>query len=515
MTSSRGLSWPLIASLVACAILAAPLWCVASPPMPDYPAHLADFYLIGGGAARYYRVAWTFLPNLAGEAIVPPLAKLTNLEIATKLFLTVTVGFWVLGPAVIQRALIGRFGIGGVLAAAFTYNATFMWGFFNFAFATGLSFIVLAAWIATDGKRELLRLAGFSVAFTLIYFSHLFALAVLMLLVGSYEIAAELQNERPTLRQIANRLATLAALIAPSAFFYLVLKPPGGDSGVQFNLLDTLAERFEAAIQFRFDQPAYVVTGALILLFLAAALTRRLRIATRMRIGLPLLLACTIFAPEWALGGWGVHLRLPAILGSVALASADIPLSRRWLLVGVTAAIALFAVQAAVLTSDWKSIDARYGEFRKVEYKIAPGARLLTVLDGDSLGWAADQPYWHMAEFAVADRGAFTPLVFTTQGQHIVSVVPPLDHYAAASAQQGSPPDIDELNDLAAGRIDADEDIRDIFPYLLYFQCHYDEAIVIRGDGPASRVPPMLHLRHQGSFFSIYDVSPDAKCPRS
>jgi hypothetical protein len=120
-----------------------------------------------------------------------------------------------------------------------------------------------------------------------------------------------------------------------------------------------------------------------------------------------------------------------------------------------------------------------------------------------------------MAEFAVADRGAFTPLVFTTQGQHIVSVVPPLDHYAAVSAQQGSPPDIDELNDLAAGRIDADEDIRDIFPYLLYFQCHYDEAIVIRGDGPASRVPPMLHLRHQGSFFSIYDVSPDAKCPRS
>jgi len=515
MTRIRGPSWPLFASVVACAILAAPLWCVVSPPMPDYPAHLADFYLIGGGTSHYYRVAWAFLPNLAGEAIVPPLAKLTNLEAATKIFLTVTVWLWVLGPAMIQRALFGRFGFGGVLAAAFTYNATFMWGFFNFAFATGLSFLVLAAWIATDGRRGLLFLAGFSAALTLVYFAHLFAFAVLALLIGEYEIAAWLQEKQRTASHLSRRLAMLAALMAPATLFYLIMKPPGGDASVQFNLLDTMAERFEAAIQFRFDQPAYIVTATLLLLFMAAVVTQRLRVASRMGIGLALLLACTIFAPEWALGGWGVHFRLPAILGSLTLASSDFKLSRRWLTIGVAAALGLFAIQALVLTFDWKRIDARYSEFEAAENRIAPSARLLTVLDGDSLGWAADQPYWHMAEFAVIDRGAFTPLVFTTRGQHIVRVLPPLDRYAAATAQQGSPPDIDELNDLAAGRIDADEDIRDIFPYLLYFQCHFDEAIVIRGDGPASRIPPMLHLRYRASFFSLYDVSRDAKCSRS
>jgi len=515
MTSTRGPNWPLFASLVACALLAAPLWRVASPPMPDYPAHLADFYLIGGGASHYYRISWAFLPNLAGEAIVPPLAKLVDLETATKIFLTITVWLWVLGPAVIQRALFGQFGLGGVLGAAFTYNATFMWGFFNFAFATGLSFLVLATWIATDGRRQPLYLAGFSAAFTIIYFSHLFALAVLMLLIGSYEISAELQEQQTTAKRIAKRLATLAILGAPAALFYFLLRPSGGDTAVQFNLLDTLAERFEAAIQFSFDQPAYIITGALLAFFLGAAMTQRLRIAARMGVGLAILLACTVFAPEWALGGWGVHFRLPAILGSVALASSDFRLSRRWLMGGIAAALGLFAIQAAVLAHDWRKIDARYGEFRAVENRIAPATRLLTVLDGDSLGWAADQPYWHMAEFAVIDRGAFTPLVFTTRGQHIVRVLPPLDRYAAATAQQGSPPDIDELNDLAAGRIDADEDIRDIFPYLLYFQCHFDEAIVIRGDGPASRIPPMLHLRYRASFFSLYDISHDAKCSHS
>jgi hypothetical protein len=87
-----------------------------------------------------------------------------------------------------------------------------------------------------------------------------------------------------------------------------------------------------------------------------------------------------------------------------------------------------------------------------------------------------------------------------------------MNAYAAASAQQGSPPDIDELNDLAAGRIEADEDIRDILPYLQFFQCHFDHAVVIHGDGPLSRVPPMLRLRHTGSFFALYDIVPDRRC---
>jgi hypothetical protein len=117
-----------------------------------------------------------------------------------------------------------------------------------------------------------------------------------------------------------------------------------------------------------------------------------------------------------------------------------------------------------------------------------------------------------MAEFAVIDRRVFTPLLFATKGQHIIQVRPPMARYAAATAKQGSPPDIDELNDLAAGAMDADEDIRDVVPYLRFFQCHFDQAVVIHGDGPLSRVPPMLRLVHTGSFYAIYDIVPDKQC---
>jgi len=510
MTSIRGL--PFLGSIAACLILAAPLWCVISPPMPDYPAHLASFYLIGGGTSDFYRVQWALLPNLAAEAIVPALATFLPLEIATKIFLSLTVALWVLGPGAIQRAVSGKVGVGGLLAAAFTYNASFMWGFFNYAFAAGASFLIFAAWIASDGKRGLAHYAGFALGFTLVYFAHLFALATLLLMLACFDLSRLWRVKDFSWRAAIRKLAILAALAAPALLFFAFRGSDGGALNIEFNLLDTLMERFEAAIEFSFDQPAYALTGLLILLLTIGLITRRVAIAPSMGLVLPVLATYTVFAPEWALGGWGVHLRLPAVLGALLFASIDVSLSRRWLATAVVACLVLFTFQAVTLASSWRQIDARYTEFRQAEAHIAPAERLLTVLDGDSLGWSSDQAYWHMAEFAVIDRRVFTPLLFATKGQHIIQVRPPMARYAAATAKQGSPPDIDELNDLAAGAMDADEDIRDVVPYLRFFQCHFDQAVVIHGDGPLSRVPPMLRLVHTGSFYAIYDIVPDKQC---
>ena len=166
--------WPATALAAAALLLAAPLWCVTAPAMPDYPAHLASFWLIGGGvfdpaAAHIYRLHWAFIPNLASEILVPALARLVGLSIATRLFLTAAVLMWVLGPGAIHRALYGRWGIAPLFGAFFAYNDNFVWGFFNYYFTAGLSFIIFAAWIAWERKTPL-RLAGFALAVTVIYF---------------------------------------------------------------------------------------------------------------------------------------------------------------------------------------------------------------------------------------------------------------------------------------------------------------------------------------------------------
>lgn len=503
--ASPRLIWPAL--LLAAAILAAPLWLVAMPAMPDYPAHLASFWLIGGGASSHYTVAWDFVPNLASETIVPAMAKVMPLELATRLFLTTTVALWAIGPALIQRALFGRIGFGALFAALFAYNANFLWGFFNYTFAAGLGFLLLAAWIATDGRRSPARQIGFALAFTLLYFAHLFAFAATLLAIACFELS----NTRDLIR----RAATLALLCLPAGLAFLFLKPAGADSGnLAFDLLDTARDRLEAAIQVGFDRPAAVLTVLLIVAVAAALVTRRATVHPRMRIVLAVFAVAAVFAPEWAFGGWGVHLRLPAVLGALVFAGIDWNIPPRWQVAAGAGALLLAAAGATALAADWRHFDTQYAEFRSHIADIRPHARVLTVLDGDSLGWSADQPYWHMAELAVIDRDAFTPLMFTTAGQHVIRARPPLDRIAAKSADQGSPPDIDELDDLAASRLEADEDYRDIFPYLARFQCHFDQAVVIRGAGRRSRTPATLRLVHDGSFYAVYDIIPDARCGR-
>ncbi|MBL6937607.1 MAG: hypothetical protein ISS15_14905 [Alphaproteobacteria bacterium] len=502
LVSSR-LVW--LALLLATVILAAPLWLVAMPAMPDYPAHLASFWLIGGGTSSHYAVSWAWVPNLASETMVPLLAKLLPLELSTRLFLTATVALWVAGPALIQRALFGRIGFGPQTAALFAYNANFIWGFFNYTFAVGAGLVVLAVWIATDGRRTWAHQAGFAAVFLLLYFAHLFAFAATMLAIVCFELT--------TTRELVRRAANFALLCTPAAAAFLFLKPHGADSGnLAFNLLDTAQDRIEAAIQIGFDKPATILTALLVVLVLAGLMTRHATVHPRMRIVLAVFTVGTLLAPEWAFGGWAVHLRLPPVLGALTFASLEWRIAPRWQAAAGAAALAFAAGCAALLAADWRHFDAQYGEFRSHMADIRPHARVLTVLDGDSLGWAPDQPYWHMAELSVIDRDAFTPLMFTTAGQHVIRVRPPLGSIAAATAAQGSPPDIDELDDLAASRMEADADYRNIYPYLRYFQCHFDQAVVIRGSGPRSRIPAMLKPAADHSFYAVYDIAHGPQC---
>jgi hypothetical protein len=513
-----GRVWPAIAVAAAASLLIVPIWAAALPAMPDLPAHLACFYLLGGAVkipqlAQYFRIDWQFVPNLAAEVAVPPLARIIGLIAATKLFLSAAVALWVLGAAAIQRALFGRIGIAPLMAAFFAYNANFFWGFLNYDFAAGLCLLLFAAWIASSGWPRAPRVLAFTAAVTVVYFCHLFAAAVLLMMIGCFELDRLIQEKALISRRAVARLAGVVLLGVPAAAAFVWLKPAGADGGhLEFNLLSTWEDRLGAAILFHFDQPAYAVLAALAALWGIGLWRGWLRIHPAMRIVLIALGLCIVFMPEWAMGGWGVDLRMPAIFGATAFAAADLHLpQRRQFLLAAGALIGL-AFCAAAAAGNWQYYDRQYAEFRAAIKNSPEGTKFMTVLDGDAMGLASDEPYWHMAEFGIIDRHGFTSLLFTTAGQHVVRLQPVLQGIAASNAQQGSPPDVGELGDLAAGQVDGDVDIRDTFPYLMLFQCRYDEAVVIRASGKPSPVPDMLRLRHRGTFFDLYDVKRDDNC---
>lgn len=508
--------WPLAALAVLAVLFILPLWCVQTPAMPDYPAHLAGFRLIDGGAqtgplSQFYAIHWTLLPNLASELVVPAFAQLLPLNAAVKLFLSLTVLMWVTGAALIQRAVTGKIGAAPLAGALFASNANFTWGFLNYSFAAGLCFLLFAAWIAA--KKRGWVLAGFAIAVFGLYVAHLFAACVLALLIGVFEFSALLRAGDFTPRHILSRAARIVVVFLPAAIAFLFFKSAGGEGGaVEFNYSDTIGDRFGSAAQWSFGHPAYLVIGGLAILILAGLIYGKLRLHPAMKLVVLVLAVVTLISPEWALGGWGVDLRLPPVLGVITFAGLELRLDKR-IAAGLAALVVLVAAaDAATLTADWAAHDKQYREFRAAIRDIPEGSKIFTVLDGDALGDIDDPPYWHMAEFAILDRGAFTPLMFATKGQHIVRLKPPYDRLAAATAQQGSPPDVTELSDLALGRTQDDPDIEEVYPYLKFFQCHFNYAVVIHGGGQQADVPAFMSLKHAGSFFSLYAIHPTGLC---
>ena len=500
--------------IAAALILAAPLWSVWAPAMPDYPAHLASFALIQQGTGNsIYHLHWSFVPNLASEVLVPLLARLTGLVTATKLFLTAAIFLWVLGPGAIHRALYGRTGISPLFGAFFAYNANFIWGFFNYYFASGLSFAIFAGWIATDNRGGVGRLVGFALAITALYFCHIFAAASLLLMMAGFEAAQTIRHDHRAFSALARRMARVALVYVPAGLAFVFLRPRStADGGVEFNLADTMLDRFESLVLHAFEGSDYVLPIILFGGLALAVVLRKARLHPALWGTLALLLLGALGAPEWALGGWAVHLRLPAVFGALLFASAELRMKPQTRDALAVFALTMIAGNAILLAQNWLGYDRHYREFQASLEEIPRGSRLLTVLDGNAIGDRPDQPYWHMAEFAIPERGVFTPLLFTTRGQHVVQLNPPYAHYAAASAQQGSPPDVDELVYLARGEMDADEEMREGMPYLNHFQCHFDIAVVVHLDGKRSPVPAMLRLRHAGSFFSFYDIERDRGC---
>lgn len=504
-------NWPLAGLGLLATLFLIPIWCVGAPAMPDYPAHLAGFHLIAGGAQEFYAVHWRLVPNLASDILVPLLAQIAPLEIAVKLFLTLAILMWVTGAALIQRAVTGRFGAAPLAGALFATNANFTWGFLNYTFASGLAFVIFAAWIATKGKRTLPVLIGFTIAATALYVCHLFGACVLVLLIATYEFAAAARDGDLAIKPLIKRAIPAAAIFVPTALLSLLFKSAGGGT-LEFNYSDSIGDRFGSAAQWAFSEPAYLVIAGLAILILAGLAYGKMRLHPALKLTVLTLAVVTMVAPEWAFGGWGVDMRLPPVLGVITFASLELRLGERWKMAFGAMVVALAALNAGFLVQSWRGYDRQFAEFRHAIRDIPRGAKLFTVLDGDALSEISDPPYWHMAEFAIVDRDAFTPLMFATKGQHVIEVQPPYDRIAAATAKQGSPPDVTELSDLAFGLIENDPDIEENYPYLKYYQCHFDYALIIHGGGNRADVPAFLHLTHAGSFFSLYKIRRTRLC---
>ena len=95
---------------------------------------------------------WEPLPNLAQDLIVPPLAQLMPLDMASKLFLVAIFGLIAGGTIWLNRVATGAWRMWPLLAFLLLYNRMFLWGFLNYLFGIGVALAGTALWLALEAR---------------------------------------------------------------------------------------------------------------------------------------------------------------------------------------------------------------------------------------------------------------------------------------------------------------------------------------------------------------------------
>ena len=507
MPLSPRMFWAL--ALLALAIIAAPVWLFTELPILDYPAHLVRVTLLSNLPldpilARYWTVHLRPVANLGMDVFVPAVAPLTGPVVGLKLFATLGLALWIAGAGLLFRGFWGRYDAQALLAAPFAFNVPFSLGFFNFHFGAGLALMGAGLWVIRD-RRSFLFLAAMAGFALVLLFCHMTALAVFALLLGGIELGRLFAGGFRLRRTL---LAVCEGLIVflPSVFVWALWVEHGDGGELLFDFLANVEAPF--TVSTALGASASNVPPILIMLaWLAAWLTGRLRVAP-LGIGLLLITAlATLLTPSEAFGGTNAELRMGAILLVVGLSVLAVEWTRLipWPRPSLICSFyfALLAAGSALTIVSWRGpVDAAV-ELRQMNATHLPyGARLATALadsDRDDL--------WHVADLAILDRKAFVPAFFATPGQSTVRLNQPFAAIGAVNADDGGAIMVEEVKALLSGGYDGldDDDRLRLRPYRT-LACDFDYLAVIGSlpqDLPADFIPVAARTRA-----ALYRIAP-------
>jgi hypothetical protein len=418
-------------------VVAVPLFSTVLPPLFDYPNHLARMHLLSEGGNQFYAVHWEPLPNLAQDLIVPSLAQLMPLDIASKLFVVAIFGLMTGGTIWLNRVATGAWRVWPLLAFLLLYNRMFLWGFLNYLFGIGIALAGAAMWLALEREHWRLRTLASSLVALACYLSHIAAFGFYALVIIGIELSpawGELRARRwPAL---AGRIVIVGSqFVIPAVLFFGYWRPAaaGGISYAAFwRKADLLYSVFDNYVR-AFDIGCFALFIGLIG-WLAA--TRRLRLAPRLAGAASLVFAAYLLLPSQIYGGSGADHRLPVaiFLLLIAAAAAKLPDRRTAAAIGAAASVLLVA-RMAVIEYVWLRADHIYSADLAGIDMLPRGAKLAVAYPASAVNFAP-VPEVHLAVLAAVRREAFVPTLFANEGQQPIALKPPYDTLADAATPQ-------------------------------------------------------------------------------
>ncbi len=414
---------------MACAV---PLLWPALPPLADLPGHMARWHIAmtlhdSADLQRYYAYRWAVIPNLGMDLLVPALASVFGLELATKLAVLVIPVMTAGGLLWVAREAHGRVPPTALFALPLVYAWPFQFGFVNFALSQGLAFCAFALWLRMGRQQRFgARAVVFVPVACVLWVAHSFGWGMFGLMTAGAELARLRAERRTWPAALVNAALQCLPLTLPVVFMVLGPRGAGLGGGDWFNWSVKL---LWVVGMFRDRWEHFDVLSVVPLLVVLCIGARVPRLGMTSIIGWPALLCLAAFLvlPRLFMGGSYVDMRMtPAatMLAIIAIrpASGHAGLGRMLAWTGLAFLVVRLAV-GTVSFVEWSHAEQR--ELAAID-AIPRGAAVLALVAHTCKPPWSDPRRDHLAGLAIVRRDVFVNEQWALDGQQLLRIRHPV-----------------------------------------------------------------------------------------
>jgi hypothetical protein len=486
-----------------------PLLLADIPPLVDYLNHIARDYVLAHFDEseifpKYYRPEWGFLPNLAMDLAIVPLARIMPIDLAGKLFIASIFILTVAGVFSVSHVLHGKIEIPAYLVFFFLYHRLILWGYLNFSFGLALALLAFGLWLRMRDKPWRQRFFIFSAFSTILLLCHLFAFAVYLLFVGGYQLGQTVQDwRRDSLRKDGKEWRLILLHAAIPVILFVALSPTAEKSAViRYGLFSQkLTSAFHVVNNYY--RPLDYATFFTLTGFIGLGLRKKwLELAGPVVWPLAIGALIQLAIPETLFGSQTADSRLPIALWMLLAAGLKMnPVNSRLAKPILLSFLALMLLRLTVVAVEWRRANAVYGEYLAAFDKIQPGAKLLSVIPLPQHPSFHHPPVNFIASRAVIGKSVFDPSLFAEPGHQPLSFT---ETYLKLSKATPGPVVYYTEDAVKTGRKLKDREN----PFKAEVLGKYDYILVVDGRILSDFVPTHLETIHAGSNFVLYRIEP-------
>ncbi len=495
----------LVIFLVFLLVSIIPLLTHPLPPLEDDANHVWRMYVMADhgrnpNLAKYYEIDWEPLPNLMMDLIVPSIAKVVNVYLASQIFTVAIFGLLMSGTFALNRALFKRWSALPLLAFPLLYNYMFLVGLMNYFFGVGLALWGLAIWIALREKPWPARYLVSALLAVALYLCHLFAVGVYGLGLMAFEIWFAMSIDRSAWPYRAIKFCCAGLPFALLIPFLLTSSTWGHASEWDWESLGKL-DGLLYVVETYSDIVAFVLTGVVVVGGVWAMRERMLRVHPFLMILLFVGGLVYMAMPRMLFASYLADQRLPIAIAFMAVACFRVEMRQEFVRrLFLVVSLGLLAARVAEVDIAWANASPATLEMKESLRKIQKGSKVLVAYTDSNMPNEVEHlGLVHAVSLAIIERQALITTAFTTKGKQIMHVRP--EFRKLVDTEDGTPPTIDQLVIDAVGRGTDDSS------YWHDWTKKYDYVYLLFTDEDSDNpMPDKLKQVYDGDNFQLYRI---------